>query len=329
VELDELLRRVCRRCIVAIIKGFPKTRHVIGVDLGGSNVRALLTDASKRTVVERTDGRVDGDARTVVAQLVGLCRKVADDGGVAWSAIAAAGVGVPGVAHGDALRLAPNLPSFDGVDLRRALFDELGIDVAVDNDVNVATLAEARHGVAAGVADFVFIAVGTGIGMGIVAGGRLLHGATGAAGEIGGLPLGSDPFDPVNQLHGPLEEVAGGVGVARRYAERAGLAPQTVTAREVFAAAAAGDAAAAFVVDEQARAVALGVVAVQSVLDPELVVFGGGIGSRGELLERVRSYVTRLTARPPVLAASALGERAGAIGAAELGWERAAGGADG
>jgi glucokinase len=261
----------------------------------------------------------------VLSQVADLCRQLAHDAGLEWERISGAAVGVPGVAHSGTLQLAPNLPPFDDVDFGGALSDELGVAVTVDNDVNVATLAEWRSGHAVGLTDFAFIAIGTGIGMGIVAGGRLQRGSRGAAGEISALPLGADPFDPANHVHGPLEEVAGGVGVARRYAERTNA---VATALDVFDAAAAGDEDARAVVDEQARAVALATIAVQSVLDPELIVFGGGIGSRPDLLDRVTAYVARLTQRPPTLAASALGERAGAIGAAELARSRANGGAD-
>ena len=300
---------------------------MVGVDLGGSKVRALLADGSGGTVKERADVTVPGDAGAVVAQVVDLCRGLAAEGGVGWERIAGAAVGVPGIAHRGTLQFAPNLPPFGDVDLGGALAEELGVDVVVENDVNVATLAEARRGLGVGLLDFVFIAVGTGIGMGIVAGGRLQRGAHGAAGEIGALPLGADPFEPANHVRGPLEEVAAGVGVARTYAERSG-AGGDVTALEVYEAAAAGDRTAVAVLEQQAVAVALATVAVQSVLDPELVVFGGGIGSRPDFLQRVRAIVPRLTRRPPVLATSALGERAGAIGAAELALARANGGSD-
>ncbi|MDX6486399.1 MAG: hypothetical protein QOF43_1552 [Gaiellaceae bacterium] len=299
--------------------------YVVGVDLGGSNVRALLADAGGQPVAERAKATAGGDARAVLSQVADLCRGLARDAGVDWERIAGAAVGVPGVAHSGTLLLAPNLPPFDDVDFAGALSDELGVAVTVDNDVNVATLAEWRKGHAIGLEDFAFIAIGTGIGMGIVAGGRLQRGSRGAAGEISALPLGADPFDPANHVHGALEEVAGGVGVARRYTERTGV---VVTALDVFDAAAAGDENAHAVVDEHARAVALATIAVQSVLDPQLIVYGGGIGSRPDVLDRVHAYVALLTQRPPKLAASALGERAGAIGAAELARASANGGAN-
>jgi predicted NBD/HSP70 family sugar kinase len=291
--------------------------HVLGVDLGGSNVRAVLADASGRIVADAGAPTAQDDARAVVAQIAHLCRDVATSGSIPLSRIAAAGLGVPGAVHAERreLRLAPNLPSFVELDLAGVLGEELGVPVVLDNDVNVATLAEQRQGLGAGLADFAFIAVGTGIGMGIVASGRLQRGATGAAGEIAYLPLGRDPFEPGHQVHGSLEEAAGGVGVARRYAELSGDA---ISALDVYERAATGDPHARAVLDEQARAIALAVVSAQSMLDPALVVFGGGIGSRADLIARVRTYVGRLTGLHLAIEASRLGERAGLIGAAEL-----------
>jgi glucokinase len=176
----------------------------------------------------------------------------------------------------------------------------------------MATLAEQRHGLGAGIADFVFIAVGTGVGMGVVSSGRLQRGATGAAGEIAYLPVGADPFDAEHHARGSLEEVAGGAALVRRYAGHA------VTAHDVFDRAADGDARARTVVDDQARAIALAVLSAVSVLDPELVAFGGGIGSREDFVASVREHVARLTPRTPAMRVSQLGERAGLIGAAEL-----------
>jgi glucokinase len=290
---------------------FSIERPVIGVDLGGSNLRAGLLDAAGTPLAELSE-RTDGtDAAAIVRQVAELGRRLADGAAVDWSAIAGVGIGVPGVLVHGALRLAPNLPSFEGVDLSSALAAELDADVVVDNDVNMATLGEHRHGLGAGVDDFVFIAVGTGVGMGIVAGGRLVHGARGAAGEIGDVSLDGA---------GTLEDVAGGTGIARAYREQTGSADE-LTAQDVFAAAAGGDAAAIEVLDRQARAIARAVAAVQGVLDPEVIVFGGGIGSRDDFLPRLRPHLA-LSRHDVRVAQSALGARAGVIGAAEAARDR-------
>jgi glucokinase len=294
--------------------------YVVGVDLGGSYVRGLLAEAGGGQVAAGMCPTPRDGATGVVQAIVALCRGLADDGGVAWDRVASLAIGVPGVADREsgALHLAPNLPPFDGVDLVGAVGAELGVAVVADNDVNAATLAEHRHGRGAGSDDFVFIAVGTGIGMGIIAEGRLLRGASGAAGEIGMLPFGGDPFNPANHVRGTLEEAAAGIGVARRYAERVGAGSARADPIDLFAAAAVGDADAAAALDHQASSLALAVVAIHSVLDPGLIVFGGGLGTRADLVASVRDRVGRLSRRAIRIEPSMLGERAGVLGAVEL-----------
>ncbi len=304
---------------------------VIGVDLGGTNVRVgagSLAEPSPSEVPAGVDGsagwpNAEVSAATaagpglLVAQIADLARKVAGNlGTVKAMAVGVPGVVVPAGARG--IDLAPNLPGLGKIDLAAALAEQLDVPVVLENDVNLATLGEHRHGRAQGISNFAFISIGTGIGMGVVAGGVLQRGTTGAAGEIGFLPLGGDPFDPGNQVHGPLEEAAAGVGVARRYAEADGDATGAITALEVSARAQAGDPRAVALIEEQVRVIALAVQAVHSILDPALVVFGGGIGNRPDFVSRVRDYVARLTRRPPRIETSRLGDRAGMIGAIAL-----------
>jgi predicted NBD/HSP70 family sugar kinase len=300
--------------------------HVVGIDLGGSYVRALLCDLDGREVGGAVEPTPNRDADAVIEAVAGLARTVAERADVDFARVAGVAVGIPAVAHPTAgtLRLAPNLPAFGDRDVVGALRDELAVPVAIDNDVNMATRAEHRRGLGAGTRDFAFIAVGTGVGMGIVAGGQLQRGATGAAGEVAMLPLGADPFDPAHHDNGSLEEVAGGAGLARRYARRTGADVAPAGELDLFAAAADGDAHAAELVAQQTLALALAVVAVHSVLDPALVVFGGGIGSRPDVVARVRAHLPGLTTHAIRVEASALGERAGLIGAAELARELAA-----
>jgi glucokinase len=290
---------------------------LVAIDLGGSNVRVALADPSGRLVAQRDEATARGDATALVAQLGRLSRQVAGEAGVEWAQVAAVGIGVPGVVGRDGgLSLAPNLPPLAGQHVLAELRARLEVPVIVENDVNLATLAEHRHGRGVGVSDFAFIAVGTGVGMGVVASGQLQRGATGAAGEIAFLPVGGDPFDPANHVAGSVEVLAGGAAIARRYSATAGT--EGLSALDVYARAADGDARARAVLDDQSRVVALVVLSTLSILDPALVVLGGGIGMRDGFADQVRSRVGELTSRGVRIETSDLGERAGLVGAAEL-----------
>jgi predicted NBD/HSP70 family sugar kinase len=291
---------------------------VLGVDLGGSKVRAALADGSGAVLAEQvaaTDGR---GGRHVVEQIVGLARALARAARVDAARVRATAVGSPGApdAQSGALDLSPNIEGLSSLSLRDELAGRLGHPVVLDNDVTAAAVGERWAGHARGCDDFVFIAVGTGIGMGIVSGGRVLRGARGAAGEIGYLPLGGDPFDPVNQHRGALEEATAGASVAARYLRATG---RPATTPQVFDLAAAADSDAGAVLAEHGRLLALAITAVSAVLDPALVVLGGGVGARPELLAPTTSALAGLGKATVPVITTALGHRASVVGAVHLG----------
>jgi predicted NBD/HSP70 family sugar kinase len=252
-------------------------------------------------------------------------------------------VGVPGVYDPDADRVSasPNLPLLSEVQVGAALEQALGMPVVLDNDVNLAAAGERWRGLAADRDHFVSISIGTGIGMGIVINGEIYRGGRGAAGEIDFLPIGVDPFDGWRGLplrtassrsaprtgwsgHGPLESASTGPAIIQRLQQRlAEGAATSLTQKDgvaaIFRAAEEGDPMAAALVDEEARTVALGIVTVAAVLDPQLVVLGGGVGSNPGLLEPVRSYVAELFPRRLDIRTSALGDAAAFHGAIAVG----------
>jgi glucokinase len=298
----------------------PASGFVVGVDLGGTKISAALGDFGGAVLGESTVPTDPRGGHHVIEQIAGRARDLVRAEGASFARVSCLALGSPGALdrRTGVMAFAPNIPSFGELDVARELAARLGVAVVVENDVNVAVLGEQWAGWGRGLSDFVLVSVGTGIGMGIVLGGELRTGATGAAGEIGYLPLGTDPFDPANQARGALEEAAGGEGLARRYgAARGGLSGEADRRRvpEIFVAAAAGDPEAAAALHEEARLVALAVLSVTAVLDPEVVVLGGGIGARRELLAPVRDWVARLTPRPVRVRTSALGDRAGVLGA--------------
>jgi len=305
---------------------------VLGVDLGGTKVRAALAAVDGTVLAELVEPTVRGSGEEIVGQVAAAVATLRARAGVAAAALRAAGIGLP-------LAVDPrtgtswsfhNVPGLGRIDAAATFRDALGVPVALDNDANCAALGEGRSGAAVGVSDFVVVAIGTGIGSGIVAGGRLVRGAHGGAGEIAFLPLGSDPWDERNRALGAFETAVAGPAVRARV--EAALRPGTATIvrpgatlADVAAAAAAGDPLAIRLLDEEARLVALGIAAIAAIVDPELVVLSGGVGAVGGLLDPVRAHVAMLAARPPRIVTGLLGDRAPLVGALGLALDLASG----
>jgi glucokinase len=236
------------------------------------------------------------------------------------------------------LRFAPNLPGAAGADFRALLRDPLGREPVVENDANLALLAELQLGAASNGAGVVMVTLGTGIGGGIAWGGRILTGSFGFAAEVGHMVVDpSGPLCPCGQ-RGCWERFASGGGLGRLAREAAlagrlqhavaiaGGDPEDVRGEHVTTAALAGDPEAAAVMEELGWWVALGLANLTAVLDPALIVIGGGLAEAGGLLLEPtrRAFATLVEgrgARPDIdIVLAALGLKAGAVGAALAAW---------
>jgi predicted NBD/HSP70 family sugar kinase len=251
-----------------------------------------------------------------------MVRKLAEQtvatAGISFADVVSKVVGSPGVPDPKtgALLHAPNLPGWGRKGLLEELAGALGPGLVVENDANLAAVGELTVGAARGAEVFVCITVGTGIGMGIVVNGQLFRGAHGAAGEIAympyGLPEGEEPPE-----RGMLETEVSGHSVVQK-AHALGL--DAKSAKEVFELARRGDAQAQRAVAEEAKQLALVVGAVAAVIDPELVVLGGGIGSNTDLLaEPLEAALRATTPLRPKIVAGELGETAVLSGAIAIG----------
>jgi predicted NBD/HSP70 family sugar kinase len=304
--------------------------HVVGVDLGGTKVVAAVADVYGQIVAERVEPTDTSSADELIAQIRRLCRETAREAGVAWSTVRVIAIGVPGTVDPvtGTIKLAYNIPDLGGRALADAVRGDWEVEVLTENDVNLAAVGEQWRGLAKHHENFAVIAIGTGIGAGLVVNGDLCNGAGGAAGEIGYLPLGADPHDPDTRLQGPLEAAIGGRGIAREAARRlaageaSSLTPDC-TAADVFEAAAHGDSMALAVVDRTVQVVALAIAAVTAVVAPEIVILGGSVGANPLLLEPVRRATAGLVAQPVRVEQSALSTRAALIGAVALGLQAA------
>jgi predicted NBD/HSP70 family sugar kinase len=221
----------------------------------------------------------------------------------------------------DALSLAAALEGWEHAELVPGLRTVFGDTLMIENDVDAAALAERAHGHGRDVDSFAFVSIGTGIGMGLVLDGTLRRGAHGAAGEIAYLPLETADADPDDvRRRGGLEAAASAGGVVYA-ARRIGL--DVTSARDVFAAAADGDERAGRVVAAEAVVVARAVCAVVAVIDPALVVLGGGIGKADGLIDAVRRALAELAPVPTELRVSALGVDSVVDGCLASGLDRA------
>jgi glucokinase len=280
---------------------------VIGLDLGGTKLSgAIFSDDG--ALLQRTKSTLEGRGgdevgRLIREQLAGLLA-AADAQGLPIDAIAAS---VPGIAHqGDGTVWAPNITGWDRFPLRDLLRDAAGgaRPVAIDSDRACSILGEAARGAARGCDHAIFLAVGTGIGAGILVDGRILRGADDIAGAIGWMAL-DRPYRPLYDQCGCFETHASGAGIERaarrKLAETPGYRgplrapdPERLTAREVFDAHDAGDAVASAVVAEAVECWGMAVANLVSLFNPQVIVLGGGIfGPAARLVDRIAAEARR------------------------------------
>jgi predicted NBD/HSP70 family sugar kinase len=303
----------------------PAAGWVVGIDVGRNWVRTALADITGRIVARRKERARVASQRSLVGQIGTLAHGMAAEAGLRWSQVTHTALGSPGVFDPSRgyVAMAPNLPGWGRIGLVEAVREQLGPEVSFENDVNLAALAERDHGLGRAVRNFVLLSVGTGIGVGLVIDGELRRGAHGAAGEVAYLPIGAkDPKDRAIRRHGGLEEAAA-AGAIVREARRLKL-PGPLSAETVFSLARRGNRTAQRVVELEAERLALAIAAVAPVVDPELVILGGGVGRSGDLLlEPIDRELRQLLPFRPRLAVSVLGEDAVLQGAIAIALEAA------
>ena len=290
----------------------PEAAYVAGLDVTPARILAAVADLSGRTVGTfelRTPRRAGSDA---VVRVVEALDGALADAGLERGKLARLVIGTPGAfdPRTRRLRYARHLPGWHDADLLERLADAVAVPLEVDNDVNLAAVAELHAGAAQGSPNFVLLWAEEGLGAAIVIDGALHRGATGGAGEVGFLPLPETPLvrDVGRNNAGGFQELAGGKQVlelARGLGIRAGSPEGAVT--KALATPGVGDE----FLDTLAHRVALGLAAIVSVLDPELVILTGSVLLAGgdPLLTRVRDEFAALAVARPTIAMSGVPER--------------------
>ena len=313
------------------------SKYTIGIDLGGTTMTAGLVNESYEIVGKITWAtRLPRPAEDLEKALADLCRAVAKENNVSFDEVSYVGIGTPGIVNfmTGFVGYNTNFNYYDwnlGPDMEKLL----GCKVYVENDANAAAFGEYIVGGAKGYRDAVIVTLGTGIGSGIILGGKILRGFNFAAGEIGHTVIVKDGRACNCGRHGCWERYASARALSEDTREAMKNAPDSmmwkiagdlehVNAKTAFDAMAAGDALAKQVVDTWLEYVGCGVANVVNSFQPEVVCIGGGVSNQGEtLLAPVRAYVEKethniTTGRVPEIRACVLRNDAGVIGAAAL-----------
>ncbi|HEV2450699.1 MAG TPA: ROK family protein [Streptosporangiaceae bacterium] len=306
----------------------PDAGLVLGLDIGLQYLRGALADLAGEIRSRSTLRARATSVRGRVAELVRLADVLCNEAGVTRSAVTQIVIGSPGVYDPgrNAMALTGGLVGWDRPAALAGLRAAFGETVVIENDVDAEALAERAHGHGRNVDDFAFVHIGTGVGMGLVLGGQLRRGVHGVAGEIAFMPLseGSGADEADARKRGAFEAAATAAAVVRA-ARKAGMRGP-VTARRVFDAAARGDERAVGVVAEEARLIAKALCVVITVVDPDLIVLGGGIGQAPGFADAVSAHLHTLAPVRPMVRVSALGSDAvvdGCLAAgSDLAWKR-------
>jgi glucokinase len=318
----------------AVVSNSMKSKHnVLAVDLGGTKCSAAMIDRRGHIVHGVTQAVDLSSPSAPVVQI----RKLAEDlakPGKPKDVFAATGIAVPGLVRAGGTVWAPNLPGWSRMPLAKRLQRSLELLITVESDRNCAVLGECWRGAARGKSDVVVVMIGTGIGAGILSGGRLLRGAHELSGCAGWLTITGDEM-PGSATIGELESLVGGPAIALAARKRLQLGETSIlskyevsqlTSHEVADAARQGDRVAMEIFQRVGRLLGFGIANIVSLFDPQIVVLGGGIGRLSDLyLQCLRSAMLEraqpLSARQVRIVSTKLGDKANLLGCARLAWE--------
>ena len=306
----------------------------VGLDIGGTKINGCVVDGDGNIVARARRETPAQDADAIAHEAADLIRELSNDRDVVAAGVACAGFIDK---SGATVLFAPNLAWRDEP-LKQRLESIADIPVIIENDANAAAWGEFTHGVGRDTDDMVLVTVGTGIGGGVVVDGRMLRGAWGVAAELGHLRVVPDGircgcgnrgcwevYASGNALVREARElVASGTPLAARLADLCGHAPAALKGADVTRAAKEGDPAALELLTDLGTCIGEGAASVAAILDPELIVIGGGVADAGDLLldpsrAAFRRQLTGRGHRPEAkFALASLGNDAGMIGAAAL-----------
>jgi glucokinase-like ROK family protein len=331
LETEHLLSHSGRPAIVLEIN--PSRGYVIGIDFGASHINLLLADTAARILDEiEVDFDIQAGPQAGIAEADRLVREILSRANLNIEDILAIGMGVPGpiVTATGTVVAPPIMPGWDGYPIRDNLQTLWKVPVSINNDAELGALGEWAAGAGRGEQTLAYIKVGTGIGAGLLLDGQIYRGVTGSAGEIGHLTI--DENGPLCACgnHGCLEAIAGGRAIAlqaqeavrnKQRTQLASIQPvESITARDVAAAARRGDLLAQQILARAGTHIGIAIAGMVNLFNPALVIIGGGVAQTGDiLLEPIRQAVQRRSlpaaTRVVRITTAMLGRRSSSMGA--------------
>ena len=311
-------------------------RPILSVDLGGTKIRSAIVLPSGKVMFYRNyETQADRGPAEIIKKIVAAIEDTMSIVGLDFNnlqGLVIASAGIIDVNSG-VVATSPNLPGWRNIPLRQIVSEKLGIDISLINDANAAAIGEHRLGVGQGLDNLVYLTVSTGIGGGIIVGGKLYAGADGCAGELGHMVIEDDGPQCNCGNFGCLEILASGTAMAKEARRRivkgetscivefAGGRIDSITSKIIALAAKRGDALAYEIINSAAYYLGVGIANIINIFNPEIVIIGGGVSKIGEMLLKptrrvVKQRAFRLPARTARIVRSRLSDNASIIGAA-------------
>jgi len=309
--------------------------YIVGIDIGGTNIKAgVLSEEGEILVTRSIKTESSRGSDNCFDRITILIEEMLDTLEISKKDVLGVGLGIPGpVVNQEIVSFFANFPWEKDLNVRKALEERTGLKVKLDNDVNIITLGEYWQGAAKGYENVLGVAIGTGIGGGIISNGNIVSGFSGAGGEVGHIVI-----EPNGKLCG-----CGSKGCWEAYASATGLEREAksrlvvnknnmlwnkvqgkeLEAKDIFDAAKEGDAFSLDLVDYEAEKIAHGLGIVLSITNPEIVVMGGGVSLAGDFLfdkvkEKIATYAFKPSLNGIQIIPATLGNNAGVVGAAAL-----------
>ncbi|MFF2447429.1 ROK family protein [Neobacillus sp. NPDC058068] len=316
--------------------------YSIGIDIGGSKIAAGIIDRNGEPATKKVFSTPQGTRDSILLLLENIIFSLTETANFENKQLIGIGIGTAGQIdfyNGKVLSGTPNIRDWNDVAIKDILSEKTNLPIFLDNDVNVIALAEQQLGAGKNIDDLICLALGTGVGGGVISGGNMMRGAWGGGTELGHIVVDMNGPACNCGFNGCLETYASGTGIARMMREKIlanhraeynGLAyfkhhPNEITSKHVFNFMLAGNEDAAEVVDQAIRALSYAIVSLIHTFNPSIVLLAGGVLQDGEwFIEKVRSKVASLgiqsLVKPVEIRAAQLGVDAGLIGAAMQSW---------